>query len=177
MNPVAMGLLASPLLSDSGGARTFGPIFKTGFGRGRNHNLPFVPSSIEALATTLNSPENDGRLVAFCGSFGAEIFPDGKGGGERRYWLWDRSGHAIRVSNVFRHIRAGEAPTGDAPAADNTHDFRDAAASYLLTYGRFVTVEGRYSAAANTGNPKTAPLVDVSLIDGRPLGEFLYQEP
>ncbi len=139
------------------------------------NELRFNTISVGDLTTSWDDPGNNGKLVAFEGSFGPETYAVAYMVTNHGYKLWDHSGHGIRVRNIYTQTRPGQGPEGTV--RDRSRDFSDATRPRLLSYGNFVNVEGSYVAgygdSSHSGSFRVPPTIDVWFINGKPTSDYV----
>ncbi len=126
-----------------------------------------LPVTILQLVNPADKPA-DGLIIALDGSFQRTSFQDLDGQWLQGYRLWDHAGHSVLVSNVFA------APDVERQARFGPmEDFTPATRSWLLSYGTFVKVEGRFHPAGSPLTRLAGPAVDVYTIAGTPIDNLV----
>lgn len=141
--------------------------------------LKFQAIDVASLTSPAwNQSANQGKLVRFEGSFGAETFGD-YGLVMKGYKIWDHTGHGLRCENIYSTIDKG----------GQTHDVGDLRpedARWLLKPGTFVTVDGAYvpAPALNAERAKNPtltapdePMINVYFINGEPVKDLVVNYP
>lgn len=137
----------------------------------KEQELKFAPVSVkELMSAEFNKPGNNRKLVAFEGSFGPHVFTPGYNVNDYGYKLWDRDGNGIQVGNIYTEKNHGYY-TSDA------RDLNARAKSELLTYGKYVKIEGAFIPSHKDSSHGATfvvpPQIDVYFINGRPVREYM----